>query len=268
MLLNTRSGARRAVAVRDTQVISLSASVIRAAAVGHPQLLLALGRRLARRARGPAPAAGLPAGMPAPARDVRTVCLLPLSSGKDLSRALDYMCGALHRALLTDCYFTVNSLLIRCGALHRALQLMRVRTLLLSSGSLHEELDIALATFAPFGEIELSLHLAALESRHQLLLCRADPFPSDWTRRCLRNADLVLLVGLATDVDVDAAAAPAHGATTSSSSLDGGGGGGGGGGVLREVLRAMRGGGGGGGGGPPPHAAAFQEPSRSLLGAF
>ena len=38
---------------------------------------------------------------------------------------------------------------------------MRVRTLLLSSGSLHEELDIALATFAPFGEIELSLHLAA-----------------------------------------------------------------------------------------------------------
>ena len=51
---------------------------------------------------------------------------------------------------------------------------MRVRTLLLSSGSLHEELDIALATFAPFGEIELSLHLAALESRHQLLLCRAE----------------------------------------------------------------------------------------------
>jgi hypothetical protein len=85
---------------------------------------------------------------------------------------------------------------------------MRVRAAALSSNALHEELDTALATFAPFGEIQLSLHLAARETRHQLLIYRADPFPSDWTRRCLRQADLVLLVGLATDEEDQASTSP------------------------------------------------------------
>lgn len=166
----------------------LPGSVIRAITVNYPTLPLALGRRLAMRAHRPSSSlASLPpAPLAPPALPVRTVCLLPLSACEELGVALDY---------------TVS-------ALSTALRAMRVRAAALSSGALHEELDTALATFAPFGEIQLSLHLAARETRHQLLIYRADPFPSDWTLRCLRQADLVLLVGLADDDQDQASASP------------------------------------------------------------
>ena len=173
-------------AARDTELLSLPAGVVTRAAALHAALPLALGRRLAaqwqaqqatRCAAGSprlsptAPRQGAGRGTLAPGS--RSICLLPLGSSRELQAAMRHMCERMEQAL------------------HE----MRVSSRVLRPTSLHEALGVQ--AFAPFGELSVVSFLGSLELQHRLLLYVADPFSSEWTERCLRQADLVLLVALA-----------------------------------------------------------------------
>ena len=184
----------RAVAARDTELLRLTGSVLTGAAALHSALPLAPARRLAGQWQGASAlggggggggggvgasgglgglAGGLGGGGIGTGVACRSVCLLPLGTGEDLGGAVRYLCEALEAAL----------------------KAMGVASRVLRSHSVHEALGAQ--AFAPFGELSVVSYLGQLEHHHQLLVYVADGFPSEWTRRCLRQADLALLVSLA-----------------------------------------------------------------------
>ena len=123
--------------------------------------------------RSPPTAPHQGAGRGMAAAGSRSICLLPLASSRELQAAMRHMCDRMEQALRE----------------------MRISSRVLHPTSLHEALGVQ--AFAPFGELAVVSFLGSLELQHPLLLYVADPFSSEWTERCLRQADLVLLVGLA-----------------------------------------------------------------------
>ncbi len=147
-------------ALRDAQLMWLSAADFRTMVMAEPELLLALTRvlatRLDRSIHGRHPAAA-----------VRVVGLVPAGS------------APAHRAL--------------AGAFRPAQP--GATTRLIDSESLTADLGDEPA------EAEIAAHLHRVEAGHDLTLLVADDRITPWTRRCIRQTDVVLFVGEAGGLD-------------------------------------------------------------------
>ena len=149
--------------VRDSLLLRLTAATFRRLGDLHPQVVLNLHRALARHllsSSASPPAAGA----------LRTVAVVPAGGisppefGVELARALD-----------------------RFGPTRRL-------TPAVVDGELGTD-----ASQVPVDDVRnagIVRWLHALEQRYRFVLYEADPCPTPWTRRCLRQADRVLLVGV------------------------------------------------------------------------
>ena len=83
------------------------------------------------------------------------------------------------------------------------------KAVLLSSQTIDQRLGEPGAAQAPLRETErarrVTLALEQIETEHQFVVFLADPMPSEWTRRCTRQCDELLLLA---DADQDAAQHP------------------------------------------------------------
>jgi predicted acylesterase/phospholipase RssA len=152
-------------AVRDSLVLRLGVAGFERFAAAHPASLLGLCRALVRTGSGPV------TGVPAPTAPAVTVALLPAGSGP----VPDELAAGLVTAL--------------GGALE------------VTSASV----DAALGTGASGTEPadprngRLLAWLQRVEAAHRFVVYRADHGDTEWTRRCLRQADRVVLVARAGD---------------------------------------------------------------------
>ena len=155
-----------AVAVRDADVVTLSKRAFDQLLVRHPQVMMRLTQVVIGRLRRTTSAAG-----PEVAARARTLALVPLSPAVPIAELAAQLAAMLSEAGST-------------------LLLDRQRVAL-------SRIDLAeLAEDHPAHTV-LREWLSERETEHRFLLYAAEPAPSAWTLRCLRQADLVLLVGLA-----------------------------------------------------------------------
>jgi predicted acylesterase/phospholipase RssA/CRP-like cAMP-binding protein len=152
-------------AARDTLLLRLKPSVFEALATRHVGLSLGLnqvliGRMLRSRAR--------------PTREATAFAVVPASS----NAPLEAVAAQLHKAL----------------ASWRTAHLVSAATIDSALGS-----GAATADVSDARHDAVSRHLAKLEGETSLLVLVADRDDSEWTRRCIRHADTVLLVANAQD---------------------------------------------------------------------
>lgn len=156
-------GARTASAraVRDTQLLELSREAFDHLLLDHPQALMQLARAMAQRLEQ-ASKEHDPRGV------VRTVALVPLHGVR-----LDSF-----RAWLVEALCVYGDLLV------------------LDRSGLEQALGDGAAdtTFSGEETIRLANWLADQESRHRFVMYLADAELTDWTRRCIRQSDRVVLV--------------------------------------------------------------------------
>jgi predicted acylesterase/phospholipase RssA len=149
-------------AIRDSMLVKLDRAVFEDFAKSHPALVIQLAGGIARRLTERTSVA------PAAARNLVTIGLLPLNN----SPWLEEFCDALHKELL------------KSGP-----------TLYLTARNLGEH-------GAPVTRVEhddripesVKNWLAIQESGHRFLIYRGDPAATAWSRLCLRQSDLVLLL--------------------------------------------------------------------------
>ncbi|MCC7370242.1 MAG: patatin-like phospholipase family protein [Chloroflexi bacterium] len=152
-------------ALRDTQLLRLSAAAFQELLRDYPRLLMVLTRRIIDRLKETS-ASRAPVTMP------RTIAVIGASPNVPLGE----LSAELARALSTHGKTSyVNSAL---AASH-----LRVD---------QDELDDAIDDSG-----RLAHWLDDLELKHRTVLFEADAHPSAWTRRCIRQADRVLIVGRA-----------------------------------------------------------------------
>ena len=156
-------------AVRDTELIKLRKSGFEHLIERHPAMMLELARLIiARNQRA--------GGACVQARPT-AIAIVPLNAA---AAAVDVAASFL-RALPPAC-----------------------RILRVDSTRLHLEHALPAEWLAPdFDSRELAAWLHARELEHDYLVYAADPEPSAWTRLCLRQSDLVLLVGTGAAGDSD-----------------------------------------------------------------
>jgi predicted acylesterase/phospholipase RssA/CRP-like cAMP-binding protein len=156
------------VAVRDSDVVTLRKRAFEQLVLRHPQVMTRLTQvvveRLRRTTSGTAPAL---------ARRARTIALVPLSAAVPLQ----------------DLASQLAAILAEAGS---TLHLDRERTTA-SFGQLN---PTELPESHP-ANMALRGWLSEREAEHRFLLYAAEPQPTPWTLRCLRQADLVVLVAMA-----------------------------------------------------------------------
>ena len=160
------TGARRSAsvaAIRDTELVKLSKESFERMVERQPQIMLAITRLIINRYQrviGPAERA-----------QPETLALVPCNPGIPVAE----VAAGLARSLPNSS-----------------------RLLTVDSGLVKRELGIDVNHPSPGGEeTELAGWLHEQEMQPGLLLYVADPQPSPWTRICVRQADVVLLVGAA-----------------------------------------------------------------------
>ena len=102
----------------------------------------------------------------------RTVAVVPVSEGAAL--ALDEFCGAVLAALRETCVARVADSASRLA-------------------------EVGQAGVGPLAGEATAHWLAQLEATNDVVLLKADPFPSPWCAECSRHADAILLVAAADD---------------------------------------------------------------------
>jgi len=153
-------------AVRDSQLVRISSEAWETIRERYPRVLLGMATTLARRlARG-----GAPRRM---ARTAGRVALIPASPDVPLEGLVDRLAGAL--SAFGPTLRLSAKLCDRLLGMRGAAQL---------------------APDAP-RSMRVEAWLEEEEARHRFILLEADPTPSNWTRRCLREADRVILVARA-----------------------------------------------------------------------
>jgi len=161
-LLSDRPRSATVQAVRDSEVLRLSSTAFHQVLRAHPEVGLALSRRLIERVAG-RPGPKSPSG-------VQTVAVL----------------GAGPRPIALGPF---------CRSLARALAALGP-TAHVDGPTVDRALGIGMAERGPgarhSGELTSWLH--RLEEDHRFVLYQADGAPTEWTRRCVRQADVVLLV--------------------------------------------------------------------------
>jgi NTE family protein/lysophospholipid hydrolase len=158
----------RAVAVRDSVLVSLATADFDALVAKRPQVLRHVTRNIVERQRRPT----LPSRA---ASKVSTIAVLGLSA-----------------RVSTDAFTTrLTSHLAAVGAVVR-LSAERVNTLMAEPG-------IAQVTEDSPASERLLAWLEGLEARHRFVIFETDPADTEWTQRCLRLADRIVLVAHAKD---------------------------------------------------------------------
>ena len=150
-------------AIRDSQLLRLDRQAFEHFAVRHPNLVMQLAggvaRRLTERTRPGSSAS----------RNLSTVALVPLGESPWLADFCDRLTDELRK---------------------------RVSTLCLSSADLGKD-GAPVDALSPEDSIPGSLHrwLDARENDHRLLIYVADEGDTPWSRLCIRQADMILLLG-------------------------------------------------------------------------
>ena len=150
-------------AIRDSQLLRLDRQAFEHFAVRHPNLVMQLAggvaRRLTERTRPGSSAS----------RNLSTVALVPLGKSPWLADFCDRLTDELRK---------------------------RVSTLCLSSADLGKD-GAPVDALSPEDSIPGSLHrwLDARENDHRLLIYVADEGDTPWSRLCIRQADMILLLG-------------------------------------------------------------------------
>ena len=152
-------------AVRDSHVVRLDATLFQRVVERHPQAMLQIARITARRAR--------PRGSGGEAPGARTLALVPLGPDAPLSEVASKLTEAL-------------------GALGSTLHLGSVRL-----DALRGRDGIAQTPEDHPMDVSLVAWLGQQESDHRYVVYEADRDWSAWSRRCVRQADRVVLVGRA-----------------------------------------------------------------------
>jgi hypothetical protein len=140
----------------------------------------------------------------------RTVAVVPVSEGAAL--ALDEFCAATLAALVKSCHARVADSASRLA-------------------------EVGQAGVGPLAHEATAHWLAQLESANDVVLLKADPFPSPWCAQCARHADCILLVCAAEDVPPS----PEEGHNLQARLLGGGVGNLGGGGLAQRELVVLHG---------------------------
>ena len=152
-------------AIRDSELALLSRAAFERAVKFDPTLIRRIAVQLASRQRQDANGS-LNHG------ELRTVVIIPIDTNHDTNR----FAGSLTDAL-THFGPTV----------HVSRETIQTR----SGLELAESADDALR------DNELTAHLDALEAHHRAVVYQADADITEWTKRCVRQADLILVVGVA-----------------------------------------------------------------------
>ena len=149
--------------IRDSVLAQLSKTTCQELSSKYPQLMIAIAHHLANRLRRSQSAASV-------ARPVTNVALVPIGAEAALGDFATRLAGAL-------------------SAMGPTLRLSSARLdgLIGMRGAAQLDRD------AP-RRSRLVAWLDEQEARHRFILFEADPSPSNWTRRCIRQADEILLV--------------------------------------------------------------------------
>ena len=140
----------------------------------------------------------------------RTVAVVPVSEGAAL--ALDEFCSATLAALSKSCAARVADSASRLA-------------------------EVGQAGVGPLAHEATAHWLAQLESANDVVLLKADPFPSPWCVQCARHADTILLVAASEDTPPT----PEEGRTLQARLLGGGPNGGGSSGLAQRELVVLHG---------------------------
>ena len=151
-------------AVRDAELVRMPQALIRVLALKIPKVALQVSRLTA--ARSLRQLQDL--RHPRPKHNVRTVALLPVTSDVPLFSFAQNLCDSLN-VIGASLLLTRESVLTRMGP----------------------------RAFSKIGALMLSTWLDTQEEHHRIVLYAADPTVTQWTRRCVQHADLILLVGRA-----------------------------------------------------------------------
>jgi NTE family protein len=162
-------------AIRDTELAQLSRAAFERLSQSDPTLIRRIAVQLAARQRQGSE-------MIPSASNVRTIALLP---------AADSVAAHEFAASLTAALAVIGS------------------TKLVSRDSLRSEfgLDLSTAEEASARDAELAVRLDALEASHRTVLYQADSEITAWTKRCVRQADLILVADRADRGESDSALA-------------------------------------------------------------
>jgi len=158
-------------AIRDSELAMLSRSAFERAIKSDPTLIRQLAVQLAARQRQGADAATAPS-------NVRTIAVLPLDSSQEAAA----FAGLLEQALA------------RLGP-----------TLRVDQETINRMGGVNLANSTEAGAHELTERLDALEINQRTVVYQAAADLTPWTQRCVRQADLILLVGRAEAIPPNAA---------------------------------------------------------------
>ena len=148
-------------AIRDTELAIMSRSAFEHAVSADPKLIRQVALQLASRQQL--------GGMGTFGGRVRTVALVPTDTSDDASAFPSLLVAAL-------------------AAVGPTLRVSR-ETLMTEYG-----LDLSEMSENPAREAELAARLDSLEGRHRAIVYQADNRLTPWTKRCIRQADLILLI--------------------------------------------------------------------------
>ena len=169
-------------AIRDTELAKLPKTLFNSLALENPEITIKISKLIATRMRdltensiqdtGKDKAADSVGGLAASTTNLRTVCILPVTSGVPVVEFGSRLLTALSQIGTPGGVTSLN------------------HTAILNHLGRH--------AFSRMGKLKLSQHLADLEEKYGLVLYVADTnVNSAWTQTCISQADCILLVGLA-----------------------------------------------------------------------
>ncbi|KAI9011307.1 hypothetical protein BC832DRAFT_529204 [Gaertneriomyces semiglobifer] len=165
-------------AIRDTEIAVLPKTLFNALALRHPEITIAISRIIAERSKsafrnvGPTPNFISSTTLkPSPNLNLRTVCLLPVNAMVPVMAFADQLVDAMRLIGADVRLLNTNSVMSVLGK----------------------------HAFSRIGRLKLNTWLSEMEEAGMCVFVADGKVGSPWTARCVRQADCILLVGLAED---------------------------------------------------------------------
>jgi len=185
-LFQEDSNPNKNLAIRQTELATIPKDVIQGLISLNPSVVFNLLPRLLKsQSKFDGPVAQKPRTDP-----IKTICLLPIGidvRSQEFNSSISINAARNRQMSLTELF---------AQQLEIALRRHRVQVTSIDSGRAAEIMGRQL--FTTLGTLKMSEYLAALEDTNRILVYVADAVLSSWTRECISQADLVLLIG---DVD-------------------------------------------------------------------
>ncbi|KAI9190115.1 phosphatidylcholine and lysophosphatidylcholine phospholipase [Blastocladiella emersonii ATCC 22665] len=157
-------------AIRDTELAQMPHSLFEALALRHPEITLAMARIIASRSQQHSKARAT-GDLGKNNANLRTVAILPVHAAVPVVEFADKLYAALTHTIGESALLLTQASVLSVLGKH---------------------------AFTRMGKLKLMSWLAEQETRHRIVLYVADGgVTSPWTQRCIRQADCVLLVGVA-----------------------------------------------------------------------